>query len=94
MKVVILYTMKGCPYCTMIKEELEKSNIDFLERDIHEYEQEYDEYSKLIENEYIPAFLLLTLDNEDNPNNIKLYAPERDFQDIHEGVEMVKGYLK
>ena len=36
MKVVILYTMKGCPYCTMIKEELEKSNIYFLERDCDE----------------------------------------------------------
>ena len=63
MKVVILYTMKGCPYCTMIKEELEKSDIDFLERDIHDYEEEYDEFDIITENEYIPAFLLLTLDD-------------------------------
>jgi glutaredoxin len=94
MKVVILYTMKGCPYCTMIKEEMEKSDIDFLERDIHDYEKEYDDFTKITENEYIPAFLLLTLDEQDNPKDIKLYTPERDFQDIYEGVEMVKEYLK
>lgn len=94
MKVVILYTMKGCPYCTMIKEELEKSDIDFLERDIHEYEEEYDEFAKITENEFIPAFLLVTLDDQDNSKDIKLYAPERDFQDIYEGVELVKEYLK
>ena len=94
MKVVILYTMKGCPYCTMIKEELEKSDIDFLERDIHDYEEEYDEFVKITENEFIPAFLLVTLDDQDNSKDIKLYAPERDFQDIYEGVELVKEYLK
>jgi hypothetical protein len=78
----------------MIKEELEKSDIDFLERDIHDYEEEYDEFVKITENEFIPAFLLVTLDDQDNSKDIKLYAPERDFQDIYEGVELVKEYLK
>ncbi len=94
MKAVILYTMKGCPFCTMIKEELEKSNIDFLERDIDEYEEEYDEFAKITENEFIPAFLLVTIDEDNNSKDVKLYAPERDFQDIYEGVELVKEYLK
>lgn len=84
--------MKGCPYCTMIKEELEKNNIFFLERDIDEYQEEYDEFSK-VTNEYVPAIMLLTLDENENATNVKLLAPDRDFQNIYEGVEIVKGYL-
>jgi glutaredoxin len=92
MKVAVVYTMKGCPFCSMIK-ELEKENVSFLERDIYEYEEEYDEFSKVTENEYVPALMLLTLDDEDNPTNVKLLAPDRDFNDIYEGVEIVKQYL-
>lgn len=93
MKVAVVYTMKGCPFCSMIKEELEKENISFLERDIHEYEEEYDEFSKVTENEFVPALMLLTLDDEDNATNVKLLAPDRDFNDIYEGVEIVKQYI-
>lgn len=92
MKITVIYTMKGCPYCTMIKEELEKNNILFLERDIDEYQEEYDEFSK-VTNEYVPAIMLLTLDENENATNVKLLAPDRDFQNIYEGVEIVKGYL-
>lgn len=92
MKITVVYTMKGCPYCTMIKEELEKNNIFFLERDIDEYQEEYDEFSK-VTNEYVPAIMLLTLDENENATNVKLLAPDRDFQNIYEGVEIVKGYL-
>ena len=93
MKVTIIYTMKGCPYCVMIKEELEKENIPFLERDIDEYQEEYDEFSKATENEYVPALMLLTLDEKDDATNVQLLVPERDFNDIYEGVKMVKRYL-
>jgi glutaredoxin len=93
MKVTVVYTMKGCPFCTMIKEELEKENIPFIERDIDDFEEEYDEFTKLTENEYVPALMLLTLDEKDNASNIQLLAPERDFQDIFEGVNKVKKYV-
>jgi hypothetical protein len=77
----------------MIKEELEKENIPFLERDIDEYQEEYDEFSKVTENDYVPSLMLLTLDDKDNATNVELLAPERDFNDIYEGVKMVKRYL-
>lgn len=93
MKVTVVYTMKGCPFCTMIKEELNKENIPFLERDIDDFQDEYDEFTKITENEYVPALMLLTLDDKDNATNVQLLAPERDFQDIYEGVNIVKGYV-
>jgi hypothetical protein len=77
----------------MIKEELDKENIVYLERNIHEFEDEYEEFVNITENEYVPALMLLTLDDEDNPSDVRLLAPERDFQDIYEGVELVKGYV-
>jgi glutaredoxin len=93
MKVAIVYTMKGCPFCSMIKEELEKEYIPYIERDIQEYEEEYDEFSKVTENDYVPALMLLTLDENDEASDVKLLAPDRDFEDIHEGVSMAKKYI-
>ena len=77
----------------MISFWLLKNNIFFIERDINEYEEEYDEFSSITENEFVPALMLLTLDENDEANNVKLLAPERDFEDIYEGVEMVKNYI-
>jgi glutaredoxin len=93
MKVAIVYTMEGCPFCQMIKEELEKNNLPFITRDIHEHEEEYEEFVRITENEYVPAMMLLTLDDKENASNVKLLAPDRDFDDIHEGVEMAKKYI-
>ena len=93
MKVTVVYTMEGCPYCGMIKEELNKNNISFIERDINEHEDEYNEFVSITKNEYVPSLMLLTLDEEENAHNVKLLAPERDYHDIFEGVEMVKNYL-
>jgi glutaredoxin len=93
MKIAVVYTMKGCPHCGHIKEELKKNRISFIERDIEEYEEEYDEFVKVVENEYVPALMLLTLDDEDNASNVKFLAPDRDYQDIFEGVDLVKNYL-
>jgi len=93
MKITVVYTMKGCPFCVMIKEELNKENISFIERDIDEYEEEYDEFVRVTESDYIPALMLLTLDENEEASNVELLAPDRDFNDIYEGVELVKNYL-
>lgn len=93
MKVAVVYTMNGCPFCQMIKEELKKNNLPFVERDIHEYDDEYEEFVKITENEYVPALMLFTLDENENASNIKLLAPDRDFEDIYEGVQMAKNYI-
>lgn len=93
MKIAVVYTMKGCPFCTMIKEELEKENLPFLERDIDDYSDEYDEFSKVTENDYVPALMLLTLDENDEASDVKLLAPDRDFEDVYEGVSMAKKYI-
>ena len=93
MKIAIVYTMKGCPHCTHIKEELNKNDLPFIERDIDDFEEEYDEFAKIVQNEYVPAMMLITLDENEEAKNVKFLAPDRDYQDILEGVEMVKHYI-
>ena len=93
MKVTVLYSMKGCPYCDMIKEEFKKNDIYYIDRDINEIEKEYDTFVEATGNDYVPAMMLLTLDDNDEATNVKLIAPDRDFEDIFEGLELVKNYL-
>jgi glutaredoxin len=93
MKVVVLYTMEGCPYCSIMKEELNKKNINFLERDIDDHEEEFNEFISETGVDYVPSMILLTLDEKEEPTNVKLLAPEKDYNDINEGVKLVENYL-
>ena len=77
----------------MMKEELEKNQLPYIERDIHEHEEEYEEFVVLTENEYVPSFMLITLDEEENAHDVRLLAPERDYNEINEGVEIIKKYV-
>lgn len=90
-KVVVLFTMKGCPFCEDMKEMLVKENIDFVDRDIEEYEEEYNLFVEITDNEYVPAFILIE-EPETDPKS-ELFAPDRDFEDINEGVTIIKQWI-
>jgi glutaredoxin len=60
-KVVVLFTMKGCPFCVDLKNMLNESNIEYFDRDIDEYKEEYEMFVEITENEYVPAFMLIDL---------------------------------
>jgi glutaredoxin len=92
MKKVVLFTMKGCPHCQEMKKLLDENNISYDERDIHKHESEYDLFVDATDNEFIPAFMLLTINN-DMASNVELLAPDRDFSDLNEACEKVKRYL-
>ena len=90
-KLVILYTMNGCPFCEMMKEQLKESNIEFYERDIDEHKDEYDMFVEITENDYVPAFMIV--ESKDETPNSLLFAPERDFNEISEGIDIIKKHL-
>lgn len=92
MKKVIVYTMKGCPWCLEMKNTLKESKIKYIERDIDKYKTEYDLFVEATGNDYVPSLMLLTIE-EGDAQNVKLMAPDRDYQDISEAVEKVKEYL-
>ena len=79
MKVVILFSMKSCPHCVHIKKLFNEHNIPYVDRDIHEYEEEYEAFVEAKNNE--------------DYSNVKLLAPDDDYQDITEALKLVNEYL-
>ncbi len=90
-KLLILFTMKGCPYCDMMKEQLIESDIEYYERDIDEYKEEYDLFVEVTENDFVPAFMII--ESVDETPNTMLFAPERDFNEIDEGVNIIREHF-
>ena len=43
----------------------------------------------MTQNEFIPAFMLLTINEKEEATDVTLLAPERDFQDINEAVGII-----
>lgn len=89
---VVVYTMKGCPFCTDFKELLVKENIQFHERDIDEYEKEYDTFSKITENDMIPALLIIEGDLKSHKSYF--YVPEKNYNELTEAVDIINVHRK
>lgn len=89
---VIVYTMKGCPFCTDFKEMLVKEEIDFFDRDIEVHEDEYNVFVEVTENDMIPALLIIESDNEEHESF--LYAPDRNYNDLTEAVDIIQKHRK
>jgi hypothetical protein len=77
----------------MIKEELDNNSIDYIERDIDDYEEEYDEFSKKVGSDYLPAMMLFSVNEGGDIYDTALLAPEKHYHDIYEGIELIKHYL-
>ena len=91
-KIAIIYTMKGCPYCVELKEMLDDSNIEYINRDIDEYDEEYKMFSEVVGNEYVPALMLI--ENPENTPKVNLYAPERDYNELEDAVKIIKEFYE
>ena len=92
-KIAVIFTMKGCPHCVILKEMLEDENIDYVDRDIYEFEEEYNMFVEATGSDYVPAFMLVE-DFESETPITDLFAPDRDFQDIHEGLTIIKEFYE
>ena len=90
-KLLILFTMDGCGYCVQMKNKLKESNIDFIDRDIFEHKDEYDMFVEITENEFVPAFMIV--ESPDVEPNTLLFAPERDFNEIDDGIKIIKEHF-
>ena len=84
--------MKGCPWCQLMKDGLKEARVKYIERDIDDHKDEYDIFVEATSNDYLPAFMLITI-NKGESSDVKLMAPDRDFKEISEAVEKVKNYL-
>lgn len=92
-KVAVVFTMKGCPHCIMLKEMLEEAKIDYVDRDIYEFEEEYNLFVEATGSDYVPAFMLIENINDESPKS-DLFAPDIHFQDIQEGLKIIKEFYE
>lgn len=91
-KMLILFTMKGCPYCDTMKESLDKLDLKYYIRDIDEHKDEYDAFVEATENEFVPAFMIIENPKSSKPNSF-LFAPERDYHEVEQGVDIIKEHF-
>lgn len=89
---VIVYTMKGCPFCVDFKDMLTKEGIEFFDRDIEKYEEEYNIFTEITDNDMIPALLIIEGDGEQYKSF--LYAPDRNYYELTEALEIIKDHRK
>ena len=89
-KTVFLYTMDGCPYCAEIKELLNQSNIEYVERDCDEYEVQYEILKTNTNNDYVPAIEI----RDDVKMTKRFLVPDRDFEELEDAVKKVIQYTK
>ena len=85
--------MKTCPHCTDFKQMLKDNDIQFYDRDIDEYSDEFDMFIELTGKDYVPAFMLVDESESDEPIPM-LFAPEVDFNELEEGFQIIKKFLK
>ncbi len=91
-KLVVLYTMEGCPWCDLMKKMLDEENIEYHARDIDEHIDEFNIFVEVTGYGYVPGIVLVEDSESDEPKP-SLYCPEKDFNDIEEGVEIIKNFL-
>lgn len=85
---VIVYTMKGCPFCDQFKDMLRENKIEFYDRDIHEYNEEYQLYTEISKCDLIPSLMIIETDGENNKTYI--YAPEQHYNQLTEALDIIK----
>jgi glutaredoxin len=92
-KIAVVFTMKGCPHCEFLKEMLKQENIEYVDRDIDEYEDEYNLFVEATGSDYVPAFMLIENVNSETPNT-GLFIPERDFEDVDQAKTIIKEFYE
>ena len=89
---IVVYTMKGCPFCVQFKELLNNEGIEFFDRDIDEHKDEYDIFTEITNNDMIPALLVIEGNNEKNKSF--LYAPEKNYNELTEELDIINTHRK
>lgn len=92
-KIAVVFTMKSCPHCQEFKTMLSEAGIEFIDRDIEEYEEEYDMFVEATGNDFVPAFMLVENPESEKPNT-GLYAPDRNFEDLEQGLNIIREFFK
>ena len=79
-----IFSMKGCPHCDNLKNQLIENKIVFTEVDIDDNKELYDSFSKKVDSEFLPAVVI----------GKTAFLPDRSFNTIDEAVKQIKTHLQ
>ena len=87
-KIVVVFTMDGCPFCDIMKNQLNENNITYVNRDINIHSDEYNLFVESTGSEFVPAFMII--ENPFGEPKSTAFVPDKDYKTIDEGVEIIK----
>lgn len=91
---VYLFSMEGCPHCHEVKGMLEDAKIDYEDKDINDHADEYDWFLQLVDNnEYVPAFLCVEVDENESVKRHMAIAPDRDYDDLEGALSKIQEFI-
>ena len=83
-KEITIYTNKTCPYCKLVKKELEKNDIKFEEKLTEDYVSEWSDVVSLTTLPSVPTVIY-----KDN-----FFIPGRDFQNAEHLLNIINNFQK
>jgi len=89
---VVVYTMEGCTFCSQFKDMLTEKKIEFFDRDIDKFKNEYDVFVEITKNDMIPA--LLIIEGDESSHESFLYVPEKNYNELTEAVDIINSHRK
>ena len=81
---MIVYSLKTCPYCTELKEGLDKEGIKYEDRDVEnpKYNAEFELIVKLSGEDSIPVMVI----------GKEVFVPDVSFNSIEEAINLAKKF--
>jgi glutaredoxin len=76
--------MDGCPHCDKLKKLLKENDIEFIELNIEEHEEYYESFSKKVDSDLLPAFII----------NKTAFVPDKSFKTIDDALIIIKNFIE
>jgi len=86
---IMIFTMRNCPFCLELKNELTKQKIPYTEFKIHEHKGVWEQVVKQTGLRHLPTVFISEGDTEMGP----VYVSNRDYVTTDEIVSIIKTYL-
>lgn len=87
---LIIFTMKTCGACKLLKKKLKQTNIEFLDVDIDEYQQLWDKVVEQTNNDYVPTAYIV----KENRDEGIIFSPGRDYDDADDLIKKILDNLE
>lgn len=86
---IIVFTLRGCFHCKLLKSKLNQENIGFTEIEVSDNQKIWDQVVEQTGHNVLPTVFVKKEDSDDGP----VFVPNRDFKNQDDLVEKLKNYL-